>query len=222
MVDELQFKVNSGSATEFNSLQAGGTDGIDIVDAHVPPLYLGTPGEPDFTTDPRFLVTPEVSQYDIFGIDFNMSNTFWGVSFNGGFDPTGRAENIRQGIAHLISHDGFIIQNLGGKGFPADCFAPYLQLAPPKGLGQLLCPRPSDTNSSVAQNGRIPGGMCAAGSRRFLLLIPSQEAVLALIPLGPTLTLMGLSPRGLQIFALQPTTSLPPDSQPAKVILRAF
>ncbi len=200
MVDELQFKVNSGSATEFNSLQAGGTDGIDIVDAHVPPLYLGTPGEPDFTTDPRFLVTPEVSQYDIFGIDFNMSNTFWGVSFNGGFDPTGRAENIRQGIAHLISHDGFIIQNLGGKGFPADCFAPYLQLAPPKGLGQLLCPRPSDTNSSVAQNGRIPGWNVCSWEQAFLAAHPEPRSCVGAYSLGSDFDAHGIVAEGSPDF----------------------
>ena len=170
MIDKLNFQVYSNSATEFTSLLAGGSDGVDIVDAHVPPTYLGVQGYADFRTDPRFSVTlPEENLYDIFGIDFNMNNTsFWGVPFNGGFDPTSRAENIRQGIAHLINRDGFIIQNLGGKGYRADCFAPYLQLAPPKGIGQLLCPRPQDITPLVPQNGGISSWNVCSWEQTFL------------------------------------------------------
>src|SRR3989441_3398797 len=83
-----------------------------------------------------------------------MNSTLWGVPFKLGVDPNGNSTNLRQGIAHLISKDGFIEQNLHGAGWKADCFAPTSQLAPPKGVGSLMCPLPGD--NPIPANGNIP------------------------------------------------------------------
>ena len=157
MIDQLRFQVYTDSTAEFNDFLSGG---LDLADALVPFGSLGT-----FQTDPSSLVTGSVNQFNIYGIDFNMTNTFWGVPFGHGNDPTGRSTNIRQGIAHLISRDGFISQKLIGAGKRADCFAPVLQLAPTGGGGQLQCPLPSQP--LVPANGNIPSWNVCSWDRLF-------------------------------------------------------
>ncbi len=146
MVDRLRFQIYSDSAAEFNDFQSStsGT-GLDIADALVPAGLLN-----GFQTDTRVLMTTPVQQYNVYGLDFNMLNNFWGVPFRSGDDPTRLSIHIRQGIAHLISRTGFIINVLGGKGDRADCFTPRLQIV----KSGILCPLPSEP--PIPFNGDIP------------------------------------------------------------------
>jgi ABC-type transport system substrate-binding protein len=161
-VDKLLFQVYSDSTAEFNAFQTGQ---VDIVDARVPDSLVSS-----FQADSRYLLTDPVSQYDIAGIEFNMTNTFWGIPFNHGNDP--RGVQLRQGIAHLISKNGFIEQQLGGAAFKTDCFAPSLQLTSPIGVGSLKCPKPTD--APIPANGNIPSWSVCSWEQAFIVAHPEN------------------------------------------------
>jgi len=160
--DRLLFQIYSGATSEFNDFQGSCCgSGLDVPDALVRSSLVDT-----FRSDPRYLVTGPVRQYNLYGIDFNMTNTFWGVPFSHGVDPTGRSQNIRQGIAHLIGRSGFISQYLAGAGDRADCFAPRLQII----QGRILCPGPWDP--SVPANGDIPSWNVCSWEQAFIASHP--------------------------------------------------
>jgi hypothetical protein len=57
------------------------------------------------SSDPRFSVTNQLTEYGYDEIEFHQDNSYWGINFNFGNDPNGVL--IRQGIAHLIDRVNF-------------------------------------------------------------------------------------------------------------------
>jgi ABC-type transport system substrate-binding protein len=109
-MNNLLFQVYSDQNAEFLALQALG---VDITDWPLTPTLIS-----QLSKDSRFLVTSPVSAFDMFDVEFNLANTYWGVPFNFGNNPAG--VQIRQGIAHLVDKDAFIANRLGGLGNKID------------------------------------------------------------------------------------------------------
>jgi YVTN family beta-propeller protein len=101
-MDTEVVSIFSDETAEFNALQTGA---IDLTDWPLPPSLISP-----LTQSSSFYVTSPISATDYFELQFMMASTYWGCSFNFGVPLTASsnglsvncAQDIRQGIAHLI------------------------------------------------------------------------------------------------------------------------
>jgi ABC-type transport system substrate-binding protein len=118
--DKILISVFSDEIAEFNALQAGTLDFTDW--PLTKPLVAG------LSTDSRFAVTSPNSELGEFELQFNHAVTFFGIPFNFGSDSdpvaAAKAQNFRQGVAHLIDKQTFVSNVLGGLATAIDNFLP--------------------------------------------------------------------------------------------------
>ncbi|HVH15843.1 MAG TPA: hypothetical protein VNA15_09030, partial [Candidatus Angelobacter sp.] len=119
MVDKLQIQVYTDEIAEYNAMLATPSQ-LDLGDFPLPKSLVGT-----FFADTRFTLSSPTAGFDMFDIEFNHANTFFGISDNHGNSLAGI--EFRQAIAHLIDKQSFISAVLGGLGIPMDNAVPPAQ-----------------------------------------------------------------------------------------------
>jgi len=132
MVDKVQIQVYTDETAEYYAMLETPSL-VDLGDSPLPKSLEST-----FLSDTRFILSSPTSAFDMFDIEFNHANTFFGIPDNYGNNPAGI--EFRQSIAHLIDKNAFINNVLGGLGRSSDNAVPPAQGILHPGL-------PCDSNS---------------------------------------------------------------------------
>jgi ABC-type transport system substrate-binding protein len=109
-MDTMIIKIYQDQVTEFNDLKS---QAIDLTDWR---LDAGTTSA--ICNNASFYCTSQIQEKGYSDIEFNLANTFWGISMKFGNDPSGL--QLRQGIAHLIDKNAFSTNEPSGPWTPID------------------------------------------------------------------------------------------------------
>ncbi|HZY93700.1 MAG TPA: hypothetical protein VFE98_02430 [Candidatus Bathyarchaeia archaeon] len=167
-MDKILISTYSSETAEWNDLRG---NNLDLTDWTLGPTDLPNPcpSPPPIPVpllcDTRFYVTAAVAGYNMFGIDFNNANNFFGINFGSGRDGSSdslRAIYFRQGVAHLVDKAAFISKVLSGLGQAMDNPLPPGQGISHSGqpYDSACVPQPSCTGPYTIGGYRL-GGICS-------------------------------------------------------------
>lgn len=168
-IQQILVSVFGAESAEFAAFENGDLDLTDW------PVFASK--EPIYAADSNFHLTPGVAEFGFFDVEFNLAQSFWGISFqenrgSDGFDspstkqPTQAGLEIRKAFAHLIDKESFIADSsLQGRGERIDSPVPTAQGLVNPDTGPWDSLHPSTVSAyNIAPD---PGGFPAVGSLDF-------------------------------------------------------